>query len=123
MRILIVDDDPLVLQTLQAILEAEGHSVTASSGGQEGLDAFKLAQIGLDPFGLVITDAGMPNVDGYRVVTVVKEISPSTPVIMFTGSPKRSISRDDDSFQEDLVLAKPPNMRELRAAVARFAHS
>ena len=41
-QILIVDDDTLVLESLQPILEAEGHSVTASNGGQDGIDAFKL---------------------------------------------------------------------------------
>src|SRR5687768_6731085 len=117
MRILIVDDDPLILESLQPILEAEGHSVTACCGGQDGIDAFKLARGGLDPYGLVITDARMPHVAGHRVVTAVKEMSPTTPVIILTGAPEQHVSGNDGPFREDFVLRKPADMRALRAAV------
>jgi CheY-like chemotaxis protein len=120
MRILIVDDDSFILQTLQAVLEGEGHSITACNGGQQGIDAFNLAQAGDVPYSLVITDAGMPEVDGQQLIAAVKASSPSTPVILFTGSLQPPASRADESVKEDLVLAKPPNMKELRAAVARF---
>jgi len=40
MRILVIDDDPLLLRTLQDILEADGHEVIAAPGGQAGIDAF-----------------------------------------------------------------------------------
>jgi DNA-binding response OmpR family regulator len=115
MRILVVDDDPLILQTLQAFLDLEGHSVTTRGGGRAGIDAFNLAEAVRDPFGLVITDASMPHVDGRRVVKAVKETSPSTPVILFTGSAPQY--PNDESLQADFVLMKPANMKELRAVV------
>jgi DNA-binding response OmpR family regulator len=117
MRILIVDDDPLILESLQPILEAEGHRVTASSGGREGIDAFKRARGGLNPYGLVITDARMPQVAGHRVVTAVKEMSPTTPVIVLTGDPEHYVPGNDGLFREDFILSKPADMRALRAAV------
>jgi DNA-binding response OmpR family regulator len=116
MRILIVDDDPLILESLQPILEAEGHSVTASNGGQEGIDAFKLARGGPDPYALVITDALMPRVAGHRVVTAVKQMSPTTPVIILTGALEHYIW-NDGLFREDFILRKPADMRALRAAL------
>jgi CheY-like chemotaxis protein len=121
MRILIVDDDHFILQTLAAVLEGEGHSIAACTGGQQGIDAFNLAQAGDPPYSLVITDASMPEVDGHQLVAAVKASSPSTPVILFTGSLQAAESRNYESFKEDPVLSKPPNMSELRLAVARFS--
>jgi DNA-binding response OmpR family regulator len=121
MRILIVDDDPLILESLQPILEAEGHRVTASNGGQAGIDAFKLARGGPNPYGLVITDARMPRVAGHRVVAAVKELSPTTPVIILTGAPEQYVPGNDGLFREDFILTKPADMRALRAAVSAAA--
>src|SRR5690606_17587244 len=89
LRILAVDDDPLVLRAVSRTLEAAGHAVTAAAGGAEGVASFQAAQERGEPFEIVITDLGMPHVDGKRVASAVKAASPSTPVILLTGWGKR----------------------------------
>ena len=58
LRILLVDDDPLLLKSLRDILEADGHSVQSAQGGQAGIDAFLAALARAEPFAAVITDLG-----------------------------------------------------------------
>jgi CheY-like chemotaxis protein len=69
-------------------------------------------------FTLVITDLGMPHVDGRKVAAAVKSVSPSTPVILLTGWGQRLIGENDIPPHVDRVLAKPPKLRDLRAALA-----
>ncbi len=117
--ILVVDDDPLLLKSLRDILETSGQFVTVANGGQAGIDAFKAALARHEPFAVVISDLGMPYVDGRKVAAVVKELSPATPVIMLTGWGQRLIIEGDVPPHVDRVLSKPPKLRELREALAQ----
>jgi PAS domain S-box-containing protein len=119
-RILIVDDDPLIIESLSETLRADGHQVTAAEGGQAGIDAFLAAQQRGEPFAAVITDLGMPYVDGRRVAAAVKGASPSTPVIMLTGWGQRLAAENDIPANVDRVLNKPPKLREIRLALAEL---
>jgi DNA-binding response OmpR family regulator len=118
MRILLVDDDPLVLQSLRDALTAEGHQVTAADGGQAGIDAFRAAQQNGAPFAAVVTDLGMPHIDGRQVSRAIKTAAPTTVVVMLTGWGQRMVSEGDIPSHVDRVLSKPPKLRELRAALA-----
>jgi signal transduction histidine kinase/ActR/RegA family two-component response regulator/HAMP domain-containing protein len=117
MRILTVDDDPLVLRAVSHALEVDGHIVVAVHGGRAGIDAFQEAQAGARPFQMVITDLGMPHVDGRRVASAVKAMSASTPVILLTGWGERLLAEGDAPPHVDRVLSKPPKLAELRAAI------
>ena len=117
MRILVVDDDPLLLKSLREFLEMDGHTIVTAGGGQEGIDLFRTA----GEFDLVITDLGMPYVDGRAVAHAIKEASPDTPVILLTGWGKRMTSENDLPANIDCVLSKPPKLYEMRAALTRFA--
>jgi CheY-like chemotaxis protein len=68
---------------------------------------------------VVITDLGMPYVDGRQVASSVKQVSPATPVIMLTGWGQRLVTEGDVPPDVDLVLSKPPRLRELREALNR----
>ncbi len=117
LRILLVDDDPLLIGSLQEVLLADGHEVTAANGGQLGIDTFKSALQSRQPFSIVITDLGMPYVDGRRVAAAVKEASTSTPVVLLTGWGQRLVAEDDVPPHVDRVLNKPPRLLELRSAL------
>lgn len=117
LRILVIDDDPLVLKSLSDTLEAEGHVVAIAADSRHGVDTFRRAQP-TEPFSAVITDLGMPHLDGYGVAKVVKETSPMTPVILLTGWGRRLDSERDMPPNVDRLLAKPPKLRELRAVLA-----
>jgi signal transduction histidine kinase/CHASE3 domain sensor protein/ActR/RegA family two-component response regulator len=119
LRILIVDDDPLVLKSLRDTLEGDGHGVTTADGGQAGIDAFLAARAQGNPFPVVITDLGMPYVDGRKVSTAVKTAAPGTRVLMLTGWGQRLVADGDIPPHVDRVLSKPPKLRELREALAR----
>jgi nitrogen-specific signal transduction histidine kinase/CheY-like chemotaxis protein len=117
LRILLVDDDPLLLGSLQEVLLSDGHDVTAANGGQVGIDAFNESLRSAQPFAIVITDLGMPYVDGRRVAAAVKEASARTPVVLLTGWGQRLVSEGDVPPHVDRVLNKPPRLIELRAAL------
>jgi len=121
LRILLVDDDPLLIKSLRDILEGDGHVTTAADGGQNGIDAFLAAQRSGAPFSLVITDLGMPYVDGRKVAAAVKGAAPSTPVILLTGWGRRLLADNDLPPYVDRVLSKPPRLVELRAALVELS--
>jgi PAS domain S-box-containing protein len=118
-RILVVDDDPLVLKSLRDALEADGHSVTTSDGGQTGIDTFLAARAQGNPYPVVITDLGMPYVDGRKVSSAVKAAAPAVVVILLTGWGQRLVAEGDIPPHVDRVLSKPPKLRELREALVR----
>jgi len=119
LRILVVDDDPLVLKSLRDALEGDGHSVATADGGQAGIDAFLAARAQGAPFPVVITDLGMPYVDGRKVSNAVKTAAPGTSVLLLTGWGQRLVADGDIPPHVDRVLSKPPKLRELREALAR----
>jgi signal transduction histidine kinase/ActR/RegA family two-component response regulator/uncharacterized membrane protein affecting hemolysin expression len=122
-RVLVVDDDPVLIKSLCDILDGDGHYVSAVGGGQAGIDAFGTAVRAGNPFTLVITDLGMPHVDGRRVAAAVKALSPLTPVLMLTGWGQRLLAENDVPPHVDVLLSKPPRVAELRAAILRLTES
>ena len=118
-RILIIDDDPLLIKSLRDALETDGHIVTPANGGLAGIEIFQHAKENGELFDVVITDLGMPNVDGRRVATAIKQASQSTPVIMLTGWGQRLNTEGDMPQHVDRVLSKPPKLKELREALAQ----
>jgi PAS domain S-box-containing protein len=121
LRILLIDDDPLLLKSLQDALEQNGHLITPVDGGQAGIDAFAAAANGAQPFALVITDLGMPYIDGRTVAAAIKSVSPTTPVILLTGWGHRLVAEDEVPPYVDRVLSKPPKLAEIRAALSELA--
>jgi CheY-like chemotaxis protein len=117
LRILVIDDDPLLINSLRDILQTDGHFVVTANGGQAGIDAFQSAQVDHNPYSVVITDLGMPYVDGRKVASAIKSKSASTPVILLTGWGRRMADEGDIPPHVDLLLSKPPKLRELREAL------
>jgi len=123
LRILLVDDDLLVLEALRAVLEADGHVVTQADGGQKGIDTFRAASEQGNAFGVVITDLGMPSVDGRAVARAVKEASPRTPVILLTGWGAQMQAEGEVPANVDEVVSKPVTLDQLRETLARWSAS
>ena len=120
LRILCIDDEPLLRELIKEILEREGHSVEVSDSGQSGIDEFRHSRERGRPFDVVITDLGMPYLDGRQVAKAIKQESASTPVVMLTGW--GAFMKDDGSAPEqvDAVISKPPRSRELRETLNRL---
>jgi len=120
LRILLVDDDPLLLKSLRDTLEADGHVVTIAHGGQAGIDAFREAHAHDREFAVVITDLGMPYVDGRQVATAIKATVPATPVVMLTGWGLRLVDDGDVPPHVDRVIGKPPQLATLRQVLGEL---
>jgi signal transduction histidine kinase/ActR/RegA family two-component response regulator len=118
LRVLAIDDDPLLLKSLSDALSAEGHEVTTAHGGQAGIDLFGQARCDQVPFDVVITDLGMPHIDGRQVANHVKTESPGTRVILLTGWGSRLVEVGDAPTTVDRVMNKPPKLSELRGVLA-----
>jgi CheY-like chemotaxis protein len=120
LRILLVDDDPLLLRSLRDALELDEHQVITAEGGQAGIDAFAAELRGGRKVDAVITDLGMPYVDGRKVATSIRTIDAHVPIIMLTGWGHRLIATDDRPEHVDRVLSKPPKMADLRGTLAEL---
>jgi len=120
LQILCIDDEPLLRELIKEILERDGHEVEVSDSGQSGLDEFRIARKRGRPFDVVITDLGMPYLDGRQVAKTLKQESPATPVIMLTGWGAFMKEDGNTPEQVDSVLSKPPRSHELREALRRF---
>jgi len=118
LRLLLVDDDPVLLKSLCDALETDSHIIVTANGGEAGITAFRTSLERGEAFAAVITDLGMPYVDGRQVAAAIKEASPATPVIMLTGWGQRMIADKEIPPHVDRVLAKPPKLREVREALA-----
>ena len=118
-KILCIDDEPLLRELLKEILEFQQHQVETADGGEAGLEAFHAARKRGEPFDVVITDLGMPLIDGRQVAQGVKTDSPRTPVIMLTGWGTMLKEEGNIPAQVDAVVTKPPKLADLVEALAK----
>jgi two-component system, sensor histidine kinase SagS len=114
-RVLIADDEPLIRQTIRAVLSQRGADVTLCRDGGGAIQALESAAASGQRFDLVVSDVRMPDRNGYEVFRASKAIFPDTPVILMTGfgyDPHHSIVR---ATQEGLhcFLFKPFQVGQL----------
>jgi len=119
LKLLVIDDEPSVRETIALLLRKDGHLVLTAADGEEGLEMFQLAQIQGNPFNVVITDLGMPRMDGLTVARKIKAISPDTPVILLSGWGFR-IRSEEVKEAIDLVLTKPATYQQIRRALSQI---
>jgi signal transduction histidine kinase/DNA-binding NarL/FixJ family response regulator len=121
LHILCIDDDEPIRLLLKDCLNAFHHSVATAANGEQGLELFRAAQKSKRPFDIIITDLGMPQMDGHQLSRLIKAESPQTPIVMMTGW--GAIMREDgESAPEvDAVVGKPPKIQELNELLIRLA--
>ncbi len=112
MRILIVEDEPGIVEVLTGFLTADGHEVFSAASGEEGLERFVAA----DP-DLVLLDVMLPGMDGWEVLKEIRKRS-DRPVILITA-----LGRLDDkvkglSLGADDYIGKPFAWEEVRARIS-----
>ena len=113
LHVLCVDDDEPIRQLLEDSLAHFNHRVTTATDGKQGIELFRAARLRNEPFEAVITDLGMPNMDGHQLARAIKAESPGTPIIMMTGW-GAMLKEDGVTMPEvDALLAKPPQLQEL----------
>jgi len=120
LSILCIDDESAQRGLIRDMLTRDRHTVEAAVGGQAGLDRFRSAREEGKPFDLVITDLGMPYVDGREVARTIKAESPETPVILLTGWGTRMQAEGQMPSEVDCVVSKPATVVKLREALRRL---
>jgi DNA-binding response OmpR family regulator len=85
------------------------------------VELFRIAMLKSEPYKIVITDLGMPDMDGYLVARMIKAESPSTPIIMLTGDGKNMKPGGAAGSAVDAVVGKPPCIQELDDLLLRMA--
>jgi YesN/AraC family two-component response regulator len=107
-RILLVDDDPFILEGIGADLTSQGFKVTKASGGDQALKL--LANTAFD---LVMTDLVMENTDGIQLLKKAKELQPDTMVIIITGYGNLKSAIEALRHEADDYLLKPCESAEM----------
>jgi DNA-binding response OmpR family regulator len=110
--VLVVDDEPLLLQMLAETMRRHGHTVTAANNGTAAWDI-----CATQTFDLVITDQAMPDLPGTQLAAQIKQQHPTTRVILLTGFGDTALTSDDAARAIDLVIAKPVTGTALQQAV------
>src|ERR1019366_9096975 len=79
-KILVVDDNPRIRQSLQKVLRAEGYEVVLAAAGREGIEKFGAEQIDL-----LLLDVSLPDIGGWDVFGTVSSLNPFVPILIITG--------------------------------------
>lgn len=110
--IAIVDDDPRLLESLENLLESAGYGVLAFTSGEAVLTG------GLSALDCLITDIGMPLMNGFDLHDAVKKLRPELPVFMVTG--RHEIGDQQRAASDDIAgfFRKPFDGQALLAAIA-----
>jgi len=119
MRILVVDDDLGVCQSLRDLLTQEGCDVLVATGGREALE-----KLGKESVDLVLSDVVMPDLDGHELFNRVREEHPGVPVVLMTAfhfDKDHVIKRSRLAGLDDVLYKKPIDPPRLRDIIKRHA--
>ena len=111
--VLVVDDEQLIEQYVQAVLQRYGYGTASFTNGKEALDSFSQSP---DSFDLIISDIKMPSIDGIELARIVAVIKPDIRIILMTGqTEKLAEARSIPNVR--IVLEKPVLKSDLVRAV------
>ena len=91
-----------------------------ANGGEKGVEVFRKAKQRGQPFHVVITDLGMPDIDGHQVARTIKAESPGTPIVMMTGWGTMMKEDGEAAPEVDAVVGKPPRIQELNNLILQL---
>lgn len=112
-RILLVEDDPHLLDVTYEILDYENYQVTTATSGEAAIST--LCE---NDFDLVITDLNLGQASGIAVLKKAKEVNPETKVIIMTGNADVAFAIEALRLNADDYLLKPFNLYDLLARVS-----
>jgi DNA-binding NtrC family response regulator len=121
MRILVVDDDVIVIKSCRRILEAEGFEVTAVPSADEALEKIKICD-----FDLLVIDVKMPKHDGIFLMREIRKNWPDIPIIVMSGYPTPETIADVFRLGAVQFIPKPfkPDefMKSIRQVIRKMPH-
>ncbi len=118
-RLLIVDDEPGIVEVLKTVMGESGYMVTTASNGNEAME-----RIGTENFDVIISDLCMPDMDGEALYKRVRERDPELAgkVIFVTGDTVSTRSRAFLEWTGNRWFSKPFNIVEIERVVSNFLH-
>ena len=114
LRILVVEDEPLVREVLSVYLAEDKHEVTVAENGRDGLEKYQAGT-----FDLVMTDRAMPEMNGDELAREIKKLNPQQPLLLLTGFGDLMSGSGEQPEGVDLVVSKPFTLTTLRNAIAK----
>jgi PAS domain S-box-containing protein len=119
LHVLMVDDDPLVMQSVVAQLKSLGHRVETAPNGREGLARFLSGTVDSGTFDLVITDRAMPEMGGDQMAALIERSGMGKPVIMLTGFGDLMVAKGEHPAGVDAIVSKPVTLDALTEAIRK----
>jgi CheY-like chemotaxis protein len=114
-RILVVDDEPAVADTIRMVLAFRGHTVEVADAAESALTRFEPGK-----YDLVITDLSLPKMDGLALAGAIKELAPTQPIILITAYAE-SIQSDKERLSKvDFLIGKPFSLQQLQEALTKI---
>jgi len=101
-RILVVDDDDMILESLVSILESEGYTASTARTGREAI-----AKTDKEFFNAMLIDIHLPDMTGIEVISRIKETTPKMKKLILTGFPETHTAIDAVNKKADAYLVKP----------------
>ncbi|MBI3872349.1 MAG: response regulator [candidate division Zixibacteria bacterium] len=115
-NVLLVDDDPTILDVIGEALRDAGHRLTSCDNGAAALVAMEKCH-----FDVIVTDLGMPGVTGWDIARRARDLSPRPPVIVISGWGAQIDKNQLADCGVDALLAKPFHLDQIRETIARLA--
>lgn len=112
--VLVIENEPLVLEALEDILDLVGLHVVSAEDGEEGIAAYQEHK---DEIELVILDMRLPGKDGPHILKALRAINPSVKVIVSSGYDEEEVAQRFMGQQPILILKKPYDAETLLAKV------
>jgi len=114
--ILLVDDEPYVIETGKEVLESLGYRVLAARDGKTAVDLFRA---NCEKIALVMMDVVMPGLSGAKAAEQIRQISPGIKVLFCSGYDKEAALPRDLSSDDTPFLSKPYNVAALSKAIKK----
>lgn len=120
-RVLIVDDEAALRRQVMVGLAQHGYEVEECEEGLSAISKIKSAESKQNPFGCVILDLRLPDIDGMKILSVIKSIYSELPVVVITGYGNEDMVNTVQSHGGSVYLDKPFDIDELVTHIKRIA--
>ncbi len=118
--LLLVDDEPVILHSIQGVLEDLGYKVITAPNGAEGLICFQQHQHDITA---IITDVVMPKMGGMDMFRQIRNINATMPTIFITGYDQGKVQLQSDEMENTVIISKPIQIPELSQLVKQILNN